>query len=112
MATDLTNMQRLRSAEYTAKYNLGKDVPYQWYESWEGNLTVISSKSRGDRRPGFEALYAHYAQIKHLNASWSLTYRDYVNANLTSNIEGGGGDYSPNSGGYDSLGHGTLMYRL
>ncbi|KAK2613466.1 hypothetical protein N8I77_000379 [Diaporthe amygdali] len=43
---------------------------------------------------------------------WALEYRNFVNGNLTENIEGGGGDYSPNSGGYDSLGHGTLLYRL
>jgi len=47
-----------------------------------------------------------------LNASWSGTYRDTVNQRLTANIEGGGGDYGPNSGGFDSLGHGTLMFRL
>jgi len=26
--------------------------------------------------------------------------------------EGGGGDYGPNSGGYDQLGYGTLLYTL
>jgi hypothetical protein len=26
--------------------------------------------------------------------------------------EGGGGDYGPNSGGYDQTGYGTLMYTL
>lgn len=27
-------------------------------------------------------------------------------------VEGGGGDYGPNSGGYDQLGYGTLLYSL
>jgi hypothetical protein len=47
-----------------------------------------------------------------MNASWSKAYRDFVNKNLTANIEGGGGDYGPNSGGFDAFGHGTLLYRI
>lgn len=100
------------SAEYVAKYNTGHDVPYQAYESWEGNLTVVSEKQRYNIRPGFEGIFSHYAELEGLNASWSRAYRGKVNANLTANIEGGGGDYGPNSGGFDSLGHGTLMFRL
>lgn len=46
-----------------------------------------------------------------LNAFWSKKYRNYVNENTASGVEGGGGDYGPNSGGYDALGYGTLMYR-
>lgn len=75
-------------------------------------MSVVANKSRFDVRPGFEVIYSHYAELKGLDASWSKVYRDYVNSNLTANVEGGGGDYSPNSGGYDALGHGTLMYRL
>ncbi|KAF4947100.1 hypothetical protein FSARC_14048 [Fusarium sarcochroum] len=91
-------------------YNQGVDL-YSTYENailngWEGILEVVSSKARGDIRPGFETIYSHYTEIKKLNASWSKKFRDYVNANLTTNVEGGGGDYSPNSGGFDSLGHG------
>lgn len=104
--------QILNGAEYAAKYNTNHSVPYTPYRSWEGILPNVSTKSRFDVRPGFEAIYSHYAELKGLNASWSKAYRDYVNRNLTSNVEGGGGDYSPNSGGYDAFGHGTLMYRL
>lgn len=67
--------------------------------------------SRGDVRPGFELLVAHYEDVKSLNASWSAAYRDYVNKNTELGVEGGGGDYGPNSGGFDALGYGTLMYR-
>ncbi|KAG6365886.1 hypothetical protein INS49_000062 [Diaporthe citri] len=102
----------LNAAEYVAKYNTNHTVPYTPYRSWEGVLEVVSEKARFDIRPGYEALHAHYNAIKGLNASWSLEYRDFVNANLTGRIEGGGGDYSPNSGGNDALGHCTLMYRL
>ncbi|GAP88555.1 putative exopolysaccharide inner membrane protein [Rosellinia necatrix] len=104
--------QILNAAEYVAKYNTGHDVPYTAYESWEGNLTVISAKSRYDVRPGYEALVSHYADRRGMNASWSEAFRDYVNANKTLGVEGGGGDYGPNSGGFDTFGHGTLMYRL
>lgn len=87
-------------------------MPYTPYVSWEGTLPVVAEKARFSVRPGFETIYSHYAEIKGLNASWSKAYRDFVNANITSGIEGGGGDYGPNSGGYDFLGHGTLMNRL
>ena len=73
---------------------------------------MVSEKSRFNVRPGFEAIYAHYADVEGWNASWSKAYRDYVAANITAKVEGGGGDYGPNSGGYDALGHGTLMYRI
>ncbi|CAH0022136.1 unnamed protein product [Clonostachys rhizophaga] len=104
--------QILNAAEYVAKYNTNHTVPYTPYTSWEGLLTVISPKSRFDARPGYELLHSHYAELESRNASWSKDYRDYVNRNITANVEGGGGDYGPNSGGYDSFGHGTLMYRL
>ncbi|KAJ5767244.1 uncharacterized protein N7511_004860 [Penicillium nucicola] len=102
----------LNSAEYTAKYNVGSDVPYTLYQSYQGNQTVISNNSRGDIRPGFELLSAHYGQLKGLNSSWIDAYRDMVNANSTSGVEGGGGNYGPNSGGFDGLGFGSLLYRL
>ncbi|KAI0543294.1 hypothetical protein F4679DRAFT_593472 [Xylaria curta] len=59
----------LNAAEYVAKYNTGHDVPYTAYESWEGNLTVISAKSRYDVRPGYKALISHYSGLKGMNAS-------------------------------------------
>jgi hypothetical protein len=87
-------------------------VPYTPYRSWEGILPEVATKARFNVRPGFEAIYSHYAEVKRLDASWSKEFRDYVNANLTVNVEGGGGDYGPNSGGFDVFGHGTLMYRI
>ncbi|KAF7556698.1 hypothetical protein G7Z17_g1190 [Cylindrodendrum hubeiense] len=102
----------LNAAEYVTKYNVNETVPYTPYTSWEGLLEVISPKSRSGIRPGVEAIYSHYAELKGLNASWTETYRDHVNSYLSANVEGGGGDYGPNSGGYDAFGHGTLMYRI
>ncbi|KAI0888035.1 chondroitin AC/alginate lyase [Annulohypoxylon maeteangense] len=102
----------LAAAEYVAKYNTGHDVPYTWYNSYLGNQTVISENSRYTHRPGFELLYAHYAGVKGLDASWTKLYRDEVNGNSTDKVEGGGSNYGGNSGGYDDLGFGTLLYRL
>ncbi|KAI1339495.1 chondroitin AC/alginate lyase [Xylariaceae sp. FL0016] len=102
----------LAGSEYVAKYNTGYDVPYTYYESYLGNETEISSSSRYTHRAGFERLYAHYADIKGLDASWTKLYRDETNGNSTDGVEGGGGDYGGTSGGYDDLGYGTLLYRL
>ncbi|KAL6234654.1 hypothetical protein BDW75DRAFT_240872 [Aspergillus navahoensis] len=102
----------LNGAEYVGKYNVGYDVPYVPYLSYQGNQTVISNSSRGTIRPGFELLSAHYGQLKGLNSSWTDAYRDWVNVNSTSGVEGGGGHYGPKSGGFDALGFGTLLYRL
>ncbi|KAH7129050.1 GPI anchored protein-like protein [Dactylonectria macrodidyma] len=104
--------QILNAAEYVSKYNVNETVPYTPYTSWEGLLEVVSAKGRAGVRPGFEAIYSHYAERKGLNASWTGEYRDHVNSYIAANVEGGGGDYGPNSGGYDAFGHGTLMYRL
>ncbi|OCK87743.1 chondroitin AC/alginate lyase [Cenococcum geophilum 1.58] len=100
----------LAGAEYVAKYNLGHDVPYTTYKS-DVTQPVISNASRGSVRPMWELLYAHYGSLKGLNASWSKAYRDLVVSD-GSGAEGGGGDYGPNSGGYDQLGFGTLLFRL
>ena len=100
------------SAEYTAKYNTGHDVPYTPYESYQGTQSVISDNARGSVRPGFELISAHYGQLKGLDSSWTDAYRDMVNANSTDGVEGGGGSYGGDSGGFDGLGFGTLLYRI
>lgn len=99
-------------SEYCSKYNVGQGVPFTAYTSDEGDFTAISNSSRYTIRPGFELIYAHYNGVKKLNASWTGLYRNMVNGNSTSNVEGGGGNYGSNSGGYDALGFGTLLYRL
>lgn len=100
------------SAEYIGKYNVGYDVPYKPYMSYQGNQTVISEGSRGNVRPGAELVSAHYGQLKKLNSSWTDAYRDWVNANSTGGVELGGGYYGTTSGGFDALGFGSLLYRL
>lgn len=99
------------SAEYVAKYNLGEDVPYTTYVNSDVTQDVISDAQRGGVRPIWELLYNHYGVLKGLNVTWTKKYRDMV-VEDGDGAEGGGGDYGSTSGGFDQLGHGTLLYTL
>ena len=105
----------LAGAEYTAQYNIGESVPYTKYvwnygepNVWSGTqtFTAASPDSRGDARPIWEMLYNHYVVRQGLSAP--------ALAKIAAGVrpEGGGGNYGPNSGGYDQLGFGTLAYTL
>lgn len=96
--------------EYLSKFNVGQEVPYTWYDSLEGNHTVVAPDGRGEIRPGWERIYAHYKDIKKVDAPWTKSYRDLVNSK-NNGAEGGGGNYG-NGGGLDDLGFGTLLYRV
>ncbi|RUM24594.1 cell wall anchor protein [Rhizobium vallis] len=97
----------LAGAEYVAKYNLGYDVPYTTYKNSDTTQTVISDGSRGPNlRPMWEMFYNHYVVLKGLDAPYISTFTTLARP------EGGGGDYGPNSGGFDQLGYGTLLYTL
>jgi len=97
----------LAGAEYVATYNLGNDVPYVTYDNCDNvNQTVIASAGRGDIRPIWELVYNHYVNRRGLAAPNVASYAAMVRP------EGGGGDYGPNSGGYDQLGYGTLTFTL
>lgn len=88
------------------RYNLDHDVPFTPYTNSIGTQNVISEKFRGDERPIWELLYNHYVVLKRIKAPNVESFASRVR------VEGGGGDYSPNSGGYDQLGYGTLMFSL
>lgn len=109
----------LKASEYVAKYNIANlNVPYydySWHEGdpWTGcgvkttDLPVIGSASRGTLRPMWTLIYNHYANIKGVSPS----FLQYTQMGVTRTApEGGGGDYGPNSGGFDQLGFGTLLY--
>ncbi|MEV4113324.1 AbfB domain-containing protein [Nonomuraea sp. NPDC049695] len=99
-----------KACEYIAKYNLGEDVPFTAYTWGTGQncaqqtQTVISSASRGEVRPVWETVYNHYANRRGLAMPYSAAFVAQVRP------EGGGGDYGPNSGGFDQLGFGTLTH--
>jgi len=97
----------LAGAEYVASYNLANTVPYLAYDNCDNvNQTVISEAGRGNVRPIWELVYNHYVVRRGLSAPYTTQFAEQVRP------EGGGGDYGPNSGGYDQLGYGTLTFTL
>ncbi|GAB3045164.1 cellulose binding domain-containing protein [Spirosoma pulveris] len=97
----------LKGFEYIAKYNLGYEVPYTTYRNCIGVVqTIVSEDQRGNLRPVWEMVYNHYVNRKGLSAPYSTRFAQLVRP------EGGGGNYGPNSGGYDQLGFGTLTFSL
>ena len=97
----------LAGCEYVAKYNLGNDVPYVTYINCERVIqNVISPAGRGNIRPGWGMLYQHYVNRMGLAAPYTAQYALLVAP------EGGGSNYGPNSGGYDSLGFTTLTHTI
>lgn len=96
----------LKGAEYVARYNLGETVPYTVYTNSDVTQPVISPQGRGDIRPIWELLYHHYVVLKGIRPPGVEAYARQVRP------EGGGGDYGPNSGGFDQLGYGTLTFSL
>jgi hypothetical protein len=101
------NNRFLAGCEYVAKYNLGEDVPFQTYvNSSHGTQTTISAAGRGTVRPVWELVYNHYVKRRGLLAPYTTRMAERVRP------EGGGGDYGPNSGGFDQLGYGTLTATL
>ena len=108
------NNMVLKASEYTAKYNIAfLGVPYtsySWYPRCDNTteqLPAIGSASRGTLRSMWAMIYNHYAKIKNVTAS-NLTYT--AMGVQRTQPEGGGGDYGSNSGGFDQLGFGTLLY--
>jgi hypothetical protein len=115
----LDNNRFLKGCEYTAKYNVANlDVPFAIYVRKHGNKnsnpngsyethTLVSSAGRGNVRPMWTAPYWHYKSVKNLDESKFKYTEMGVNA---VGVEGGGGNYGQDSGGFDQLGFGTLMY--
>ncbi|CAN5303373.1 hypothetical protein BH09BAC4_BH09BAC4_29960 [soil metagenome] len=97
----------LKGFEYIAKYNLGYAVPYTTYSNCIGVVQpIVSGDGRGNIRPVWELVYNHYVNRKGLVAPYITRFAQIVRP------EGGGGNYGPNSGGYDQLGYGTLAFSL
>ncbi|HEY3331774.1 MAG TPA: LamG-like jellyroll fold domain-containing protein [Capsulimonadaceae bacterium] len=96
------NNRVLAGMEYIAKYNLGEDVPYIPYANVDVVQPVIADGGRGLARSGWDLIYNHYVNLKGIAAPYSAKFAEKVRP------EGGGGNYGPNSGGYDQLGFTTL----
>lgn len=67
------NNRLLKGFEYSAKYNLSFDVPYEPYRSFEGryHYKSISDDSRGRLRPIYEKVLNHYGNRKGLDAEFT-----------------------------------------
>lgn len=98
------NNRLLAAARYIARYNLGKDVPYTPYQDSDAVQLVISPQGRGEIRPVWVLFYAHYVLREHLYAP------ELAEIVRREGPEGGGGNYGPNSGGFDQLGYGTMTF--
>lgn len=127
----------LKMAEYVGKYNLVKDeswskatntssanltesdfvtvrelMPYTAYTnpSWSNpTISAADDASRGTRRPCWEVFY-NYAKANNRPAAYCKKWVEQMRQFNEYGSDGGAGDYGPNSGGFDQLGYGTLMY--
>jgi hypothetical protein len=100
-----------KAAEYVARYNLGyDDLPFTKYTWGTGQncayseQTVMGAGGRGQLRPVWEMVYHHYSVRRGLRMPNVARMAALVRA------EGGGGDYGTTSGGFDTLGFGTLAH--
>ncbi|MDH6221152.1 alginate lyase family protein [Streptomyces pseudovenezuelae] len=103
----------LKGAQYVAKWSMGGQVPYTpntrrkgAVAGWSGSETASAAAGVDPAmtRPIWAMIANHYTKRRGLSA----TYLTQIAAK--SAPEGGGGDYGPNSGGYDQLGFGTLAF--
>ncbi len=78
-------------------------MPYVTYTNVDKvNQTVLATEGQGTLRPCWALVYHHYVNRKSLAAPYSRKFA------LLAQPEGGGGNYGPNSGGFDQLSYGTL----
>lgn len=128
------NYRALCMAEYVGKYNMISDVSYTKSTNisadaltasdfaYDGNLfpytsytnpsytnSNISDSQRGTKRPCWELFYG-YATAHHVNAIYCQKWCEQMRKYNSYGCDGGSGDYGSNSGGFDQLGCGTLMF--
>ncbi|MFI7504204.1 alginate lyase family protein [Streptomyces sp. NPDC049687] len=103
----------LKGAQYVAKWSLGNEVSYTANTrkkgaigGWSGTETASDAAGVDPTmtRPIWAMIANHYTKRRGLSAP----YLTRIAAKAAP--EGGGGDYGPNSGGYDQLGFGTLAF--
>ncbi|MBP2054446.1 hypothetical protein J2Z21_007451 [Streptomyces griseochromogenes] len=103
----------LKGAQYVARWSLGESVPYTpntrrkgAVGGWSGSETATAAAvvDPAMTRPIWAMIANHYTERRGLSAS----YLTRIAAKAAP--EGGGGDYGPDSGGYDQLGFGTLAF--
>ena len=92
----------LKGFEYTAKYNLGYEVPYAAAMDRTGKYEhkLISPDARGRLRPVYEQIYNHYA----LRMGQSAPYTQQAAEKIRPELKG--------QPGADHPGFGTLLYSI
>jgi len=132
------NNRAMSMCEYVAKYNFGtvegKDqynkgwllsdfkypissIPFSTYTNCAGSWTSLSfeehktnTDTRGTVRPSWE-LIDRLAGDYSLSDIYTKMWVNLMRQNSTLGLsDGGGGDYGPDSNGFDQLGFGTLMF--
>jgi hypothetical protein len=101
------NNRVLAAAEYVSKGNLvdprtGMNYTMPFAPYYNGSTYNTAFATGSTLRAGWALIYHHYVNRKGLAAPYTGLYM------LATQPEGGGGNYGPNSGGYDQLGYGTL----
>ena len=106
----------LKACEYNGCYFVAEqNVPFHPYtREYKGNwgvavdeLNFIAERTGNKGGPIWALAYNHYAKIKGVDASKCKYTKMGMEVCFP---EGGGGNYGSNSGGFDHLGFGTLMY--
>jgi hypothetical protein len=104
------NNRILAASEYVAKGNLIESgtayytLPFATYTNGSVTDTAFAIGSQGTVRPEWALIYNHYVNRLGLAAPFTQQFMQQTAP------EGGGGNYGPNSGGYDQLGYGTLTF--
>jgi hypothetical protein len=98
------NNRLLKGFEYTAKYNLGEDVPFEPYTDISERFpaTQISAGGRGNIRSIYEMVWNHYA------------YRAGIPADQYKYTKMAADKLRPEGAGFnaDNPGYGTLLFSL
>jgi LPXTG-motif cell wall-anchored protein len=103
----------LKGAQYVARWSMGGEVAYTAntrakgaVNGWSGRETASAAAGVDPNmtRPIWAMIANHYTKRRGLDASYITRIA------AKAGPEGGGGDYGPNSGGFDQLGFGTLAF--
>lgn len=95
--------------EYVAAYNAGvDDLPNEVYSNVDGSYPAMGSGGRGSSRSNWPRIVNYYENIRGIEVPYcrEMMMKDDFG------VDGGGGFYGGNSGGYDHLGFTTLMCSL
>ena len=96
----------LAMSENLAKHNMYYEVPYVGYVNCEYTFQTNIGGGQGHLRAGYELIYNHYVNRRGMSAPFSKATAEIMRP------EGGGGQYGPDSGGFDQLGFTTLTHSL